>query len=292
MAKVKKRIPADKAIDVENAGTQDTSSPPAPPVPTGKLKKRPHAEWAGLIPIYNPKTDIFASPEKLDNLPKSIHPEDVAAYIDRIIDYFLDKDLWITNAGLKHLCSAARLYLNKVFEISQVQQGLYKQTWEALIETREEPVEYSTAYREAEFNRCILGTSDTPPPAGINGKSTQKGATQPATITTTREGHTVAEGGKGGKRFKVLDLPVTAVLRYLAFNGWSKKEITEIMQALELPVAPATITAQYGSGVKGNAGQHGKIPELNQSQKDEVEAWAVRIGKLKVTTTTAKKTKK
>lgn len=79
-------------------------------------------------------------------------------------------------------------------------------------------------------------------------------------------------GSKGGKRYTVMGKPVTHVLRWMGYEGWSMEEAKGAIAALGLDVQPPTFSAQIASGRyskknNGEAGSHGDVPELTTDQQ-------------------------
>jgi hypothetical protein len=107
------------------------------------------------------------------------------------------------------------------------------------------------------------------PPPDRPGRTGKAAAPRPV-ITASVDGvqTTVTEGSKG-RRYTVLGLPVTAVVRWLGYHGWTLAECRALCQALNLPVAENMLKCQqYGGKAIAAGGKqiYGPVPTLTDEQ--------------------------
>lgn len=87
-----------------------------------------------------------------------------------------------------------------------------------------------------EWNRKLMPDLPTPTPTG-----TSSGP--------------VAKPSSSSKRSKLFNYPVTAVIRWMGVEGWSRQRAEQVLKTLGLNVAPATVYAQLRAGQTGERGE-------------------------------------
>lgn len=221
--------------------------------------------WEGKTPLYNPETH---------NRPvgklKKISKFAIVSWLEELIDFYEQKNIWITNSGIRSwiLAMNAGGWLQTRGVPSKEERDLIDKVVTECLKGRLEPEIYSDQYRKEMMFKAYYQekhkataptTNGTPQPAPEKIEPVKTEAIKKHNIQVK-----ASTGSKGGKRYSIEGIPITAIIRWMASELWTRKEIEAAMKALDCDVMEATLTAQISSGKKGDKGHHGEIPKLSE----------------------------
>jgi hypothetical protein len=117
------------------------------------------------------------------------------------------------------------------------------------------------------------GTGERVAPTRVNGKKHKKPKGKVRTSDTSgaevRHGIPVevkeANGDSGKQRVKLFGISVTAILRWMGSDGWTKDKINTALEKLGLEIGEQTIISQRISGMSADS-PRGEVPELSDDQ--------------------------
>lgn len=179
-------------------------------------------------------------------------PAEVLNWCEQVREVHRDRGEFLTVCGLKNYAIHNADYYRKVFA--------------TICELYADENRAETERAAAMANR-IIKEEVKPEPA----------AAKPTMTNTAKDVGGIkvekSESPNGTIRAKVFGMPVTALIRWMAWEAWKEDQVKTALARLDLSVIKdTTIRAQYTSGQKGNKGPHGEIPKLDKKQSASLYA--------------------
>ena len=251
-----------------------TKKSPPPPKEPVKLRER---SWDGLSPMLNPSIpsgpvedcgkDHFRPIPPGVEPPKVITRDTIFDWVERLLDYYEGRGIWLTNSALKSwrgwlIISSMKQVHNRY--MTKEEADLTDACMNEILRSRKEPYEFTAEYANAEYMRRlglskqqaieqkpVVNQAATVPVEEAPPKV--KKEVKPAKTIKKVKGLDlkVSEGHKGGKRYFLNEHPITSVIRWMGSEAWTKKEVQSALDKLGAEVMEATVMAQISQRQAG-----------------------------------------
>lgn len=259
-------------------------------------------EWEGMSPEFRCKFKSHAP-----GWPKKIEIKQLIEWLEKLIDAYYERGIWLCNSGLRDWMVWLREDSGKAY--TQGERDLITKTLSDCIRNRDENPEWHPEARQKAMlqklgvgvpNEESLNTGEddmaTKKSTATKKKSTattsaivmkastkkveievgkgKKMRKEKAEITTE-----VGTGARGGARYKILGLPMAAVLRWMGADGWTWHEAKAVLHGpLGMKaVLDSTIKVKVYNG-KAKTGP-GEIPDLSSEQVKTLRALKAKATK-------------
>lgn len=115
----------------------------------------------------------------------------------------------------------------------------------------------------------FLALLDNPPPPNEalkrlmeeerRSEQTHRGESEKLKVSKQAKSKGSSTTGTKGQRYELFGFPITAVLRWMGKNEWTKEEALKVVKHFKIECSPSTVGIQVKAGAKGERGEPANI---------------------------------